>query len=54
LCGWLVKVFVMRFGGGRRLRQARAFFVALILVETFAEGLVAVLRSVSGGAIPAF
>ncbi len=54
LCGWLAKVGVMRLGGGRRLRQARYFFIALIIVEAFAEGLVAIVRAATGGAVPAF
>ncbi|MFW6189803.1 MAG: DUF6785 family protein [Planctomycetota bacterium] len=54
LCGWLVKVLLMRFGGGRRLRRARTFFIALIVVEACTEGLVAILRTATGGAVPAF
>jgi len=52
--GWLTKVTVMKFGGGRRLRAGRHFFIALIMVEGFADGLCPLLRTLTRGAVPFF
>ncbi|MHC4789285.1 MAG: DUF6785 family protein, partial [Planctomycetota bacterium] len=52
--GWLVKVVLMKFGTGRMVRQGRYFFIGLILVESFFEGLAAILRVLSGGVTPLF
>ena len=45
---------IMEFSGGRLLRDARFFFIALIIVEAFADGVSTVVRTISGGAVPAF
>jgi hypothetical protein len=34
--GWLVKVLLVRFGGGEVFRRARPLFIGLILGEAFA------------------
>jgi len=52
--GWLTKVSIMEFSGGRLLRDARFFFIALIIVEAFADGVSTVVRTISGSAVPAF
>ncbi len=54
LLGWMVKVGIMKFAGGRQLRAARYFFVALILVEAFAGGVSTVVRTLTQGAVPGF
>jgi len=54
LCGWLTKVLIMRYGGGRRLRAARLFFIALILSEAFTDGLSTVISAATDGAVPLF
>ncbi len=52
--GWLTKVGIMKFAGGHVLRDARFFFIALILVEAFVGGVSSLVRTISQGAIPAF
>jgi len=52
--GWLTKVGIMKFAGGRMLRKARDFFIAVIIVDSFLTGLSAVVRTISGGTIPTF
>jgi hypothetical protein len=54
LLGWTVKTFLMKFAGGRALRQARSFFIALIIVENAADGLSAFVRLATGGIVPGF
>jgi len=52
--GWLAKTGIMRLAGGRTLRQARRFFIALIVTESFFSGLSVLLQTASGGVIPGF
>ncbi|MFO7956727.1 MAG: DUF6785 family protein [Candidatus Brocadiia bacterium] len=52
--GWLTKVGIMKLAGGRMLRKARDFFIAAIIVDSFITGLSAVVRTLSGGAVPTF
>jgi hypothetical protein len=52
--GWLTKVGIMKLAGGRMLRKARDFFIAAIIVDSFITGLSAVVRTISGGAVPTF
>jgi hypothetical protein len=54
LLGWMTKVFMMKFTGGRTLKQARSFFIAMILVETALGGLSTVVRTLSRGSVPGF
>jgi hypothetical protein len=52
--GWLIKTFLMKFAGGRALRQARYFFIALIIVENAVGGVSTVVRLITKGAVPGF
>jgi len=54
LLGWMAKIGIMKLGGGRRLRQARDFFIALILVEAFTDGFSVFVSTLTGGAVPGF
>jgi hypothetical protein len=54
LLGWLLKVSIAKYAGGRALRQGRYFFIGLILAEASATGLSAVVRAASRGTIPFF
>lgn len=54
LIGWVIKVAVMKFLGGRALRTGRHFFIGLIVTESFLTGLSTLIRVVSGGASPSF
>jgi hypothetical protein len=54
LLGWLIKIGIMKFGGGRLLRRGRNFFIALIVVEAFFTGCSTLLKVITGGASPAF
>ncbi len=54
LLGWLAKTVLMKFGSGRAVRQARFFFIALILVEAFTSGLSTLVRTITGGKVPGF
>jgi hypothetical protein len=54
LLGWMTKTFMMKFAGGRALRQARYFFIALIIVETAVGGISTIVRTISGGLVPGF
>ncbi len=54
LVGWLCKVGIMKLGGGGRLRQARHFFVGLILVEFTVGAVSTIVRTLTGGAVPGF
>ncbi len=52
--GWLAKVGIMKLAGGRMLRKGRDFFIGFIIAEAFLDGASAVVRSLSGGAVPGF
>jgi hypothetical protein len=52
--GWLIKVSLMKFGSGRLVREARLFFIAFILVESFVGGISTIVVSISEGAVPGF
>ncbi len=54
LLGWLIKVCVSKYAGGRALRQGRYFFIGLILAEGFMYGVSTVVRSASAGVVPFF
>jgi hypothetical protein len=54
LLGWACKVGIMKLAGGRTLRQARYFFIALIMVEAAVGGVSTLVRTVTGGAVPSF
>jgi len=54
LLGWLTKVAIMKFAGGKTLRSARYFFIALILVEATVGGVSTLLRIASKGVVPGF
>jgi hypothetical protein len=44
----------MKMGSGRLLRDARFFFIALIVVEAFVGGVSTVVRTLTKGAVPDF
>jgi hypothetical protein len=44
----------MKFGSGTLLRDARFFFIALIIVEAFVGGVSTVVRTITGGVVPSF
>ena len=52
--GWLTKVCIMKFSGGRLLRHGRYFFIALIIVEAFVGGVSTIVRAITAGAVPGF
>ncbi len=54
LLGWLIKIGVMKLGGGRALRRGRYFFIGVIVVEGFVTGISAIVRTATGGAVPGF
>jgi hypothetical protein len=54
LIGWLFKVLISKYSSGRMLRQARNFFIGLILAEGALHGVTSVLGLVSKGWIPRF
>jgi len=54
LLGWLTKVAIMKFAGGRMLRSGRYFFIGLIMVEALIGALSVIVRTLSGGAVPGF
>jgi len=54
LLGWMCKVGIMRLAGGRALRKARDFFIALIIVEATMDGVSTIVRTISGGHVPGF
>jgi len=52
--GWLVKMLIMKFSGGQRLRAARFFFIAYILTEILLSGIATAVRMITHGAVPSF
>jgi hypothetical protein len=54
LLGWMTKTFLMKFGGGRALRQARYFFIALIIVEMTVGAISTLVRTITAGSVPGF
>jgi hypothetical protein len=54
LMGWLIKTCFVKFGSGRLVREARFFFIALILVEAFWGGVSTIVRTLTDGAVPGF
>jgi hypothetical protein len=52
--GWLTKMGIMKVAGGGRLRDARYFFIALIIVEAFVGGISTIVRTISAGSVPGF
>jgi hypothetical protein len=44
----------MKFTGGRTLRKARRFFIAVIMVEGFLDGASVLVRTLTNGAVPRF
>jgi len=52
--GWLIKMSIMKFSGGQKLRAVRFFFIAYILSEIFLSGVSTAVRIISQGAVPAF
>ena len=50
--GWLVKVGIMKLAGGRTLRHARDFFIAIIIAHFSISGLVGILQLLTGGRFP--
>lgn len=54
LVGWGCKIGIMKLFGGRKLRQARYFFIALIIVEASVGGVSTLVRTITRGAVPGF
>jgi hypothetical protein len=54
LLGWMFKVGILKLGGGRTLRHARDFFIALIIVEATMDIVSSLVRLATGGAVPGF
>jgi hypothetical protein len=54
LLAWMTKAFLMKFVGGRALRQARYFFIALIIVEMSTNALSTLVRTLTAGRAPSF
>jgi len=54
LLGWLIKLGVSKYAGGRSLRWGRYFFIGLIMAEAVATGLSTVLRAATSGGTPLF
>ncbi|MCK4374185.1 MAG: hypothetical protein KAX19_02615, partial [Candidatus Brocadiae bacterium] len=54
LLGWLTKVFLMKLGGGRMMRQARFFFIGLILAESSMQVVSTIAGAISGGTMGRF
>lgn len=54
LLGWMTKVSIMKFGSGKLLRDARYFFIALIVVEALVGGISTIVRTISRGVVPGF
>ncbi len=52
--GWLAKVGILKLAGGAMLRKARFFFIGLIVTEAFFDGLAALVRTATAGAVPRF
>ncbi len=48
LLAWMIKMGVMKFGGGAMLRQARQFFLGVIVAEAFAIGVSTLLGLFAG------
>jgi hypothetical protein len=54
LVGWLIKVWISKYSGGRMLRHARSFFIGMILAEASIPGISVILRVLSRGGFPLF
>ena len=54
LLGWMCKVGILNLAGGRVLRHARDFFIALIIVETSMTAVSTIVSIISGGYVPSF
>jgi hypothetical protein len=52
--GWLVKMLITYFGGGRALRRGRSFFLGIIVMEAFLVGSCAVVGFIVGEKIGGF
>jgi hypothetical protein len=52
--GWLVKVLIMYFGGGKALRRGRSLFLGVIATEAFMVGACAVAGLISGERVGGF
>ena len=52
--GWLIKMAIMKFSGGQRLRAVRFFFIAYILTEILLSGIATAVRMITQGAVPSF
>jgi len=50
--GWLTKVGILKLAGGRMLRQARDFFIAVIIAHYFVSGTTGILQLLTGGTFP--
>ncbi len=46
--GWLAKVLILKFGGGKMLREARNFFLGVIITESVMVGLATFVSLLTG------
>jgi len=51
LIGWSIKLGLMKFAGGRAMRQTRVFFIGLILAESFLTAVKTIVGALSDGAV---
>jgi len=54
LLGWLTKLGLMKFSGGRAVRKARLFFIAFILADASMTVVSTILGALSGGSMNRF
>lgn len=54
LLGWLTKICLLKFVSGRLVRQARFFFIGLILAESSIKVVSTITGMLTGGAVPRF
>jgi hypothetical protein len=54
LLWWLTKVLLVRFASGKMMRQARFFFIVLILAESSMDVVATIVRACSGGTMAGF
>ena len=52
--GWLVKMLIIYFGGGKAMRQGRRFFLGVIAMEAFLVGCCAVVGFIIGEKVGGF
>ncbi len=51
LLGWLIKLCLMKFAGGKAIRQTRVFFIAFILADSSLTAVKTIVGALSGGRV---